>query len=243
MKKNLQHRNLFVSFVSYAKHALLDCLRHARYMFLAVLLAMLAVSYTKIVLVGSGVEWDLAIGRWTSNQYFHLLHFSHIALASATAVLTVFAMTKKLWFAVLFGSIVPVFFCTFSDIILPYLGALFVGVEMDLHLCLVCNASAMISFVFLGVLFGALVSFFLKDRYRNLVVQATHFLHGFFGAEAALVYMTGFGFLGWQNNLVYVFILMVFAIVLPCIASDYILPRFVVRYLGIEVKSFCCKGC
>lgn len=231
--------------MSFFKRIFFQAFWHAKVMSGIVLVALGVIFMAPKVIISAGeVGWPFFGAVWTSNQFFHLLHFLHIAFASFTSFLTMRQSQLNFLVSLLLSISVPVVFCTLSDIVLPFLGAWLVGVEMKLHLCLICNADVMFFFILTGILSSIFAVFFIKQRdVLNLVNMITHGLHAFFGVSAALVYMTGFGFSSWANHFIYVFILMMLAVVLPCIASDFILPQVIVNFLGIKSEQVgCCKG-
>lgn len=200
---------------------------HAFNSVLAVSLGMLFVWMLPFEIThGSCVCHSHVKSLWVSykNLPFHILHYSHTFFASITATLTAVRFSRSIWKSVLVGLFVPPVFCTLSDVMFPYWGGKLMGVEMALHLCVVQNIVAVSFLIVLGVIFGLLGSFKTTAANGIRLAASSHFLHDFVSAAASLSYLVSFGYYGWTHNLVYVFLLMLVSVLLPCMMSDFVLP-------------------
>lgn len=219
-----------------------EFVHHIRLSAFAVLAGMVVIYYWPTEFVGGQVHWLLGDQHLNAGTFFHLFHFPHISLAAATCFLTVFRFSRSVWFATLISATLPTILCTVSDILLPYLGGMMLGVQMDLHLCIMCNLPVALMFLVMGILLGALLCAF--DGRGGVCLFAislvTHFLHELVSAVSSLAYMVGFGFFAWQTKLVAVTFLMLFAVVVPCLMSDFLVPLLAIKIFGSFGKGFSC---
>ena len=76
-----------------------------------------------------------------ANKLFHVFHPLHL-LFSATATTAMFwRHDKKLYKAIPIGLIGSIGLCGLSDIIFPFLAGKLLGVEMELHICIIVISS------------------------------------------------------------------------------------------------------
>jgi hypothetical protein len=161
------------------------------------------------------------------NLPFHLLHYVHTFFASITATLTAMRFSKNLLKSALVGVLVPPVFCTLSDILFPYWGGKLAGIQMTLHLCVVQNILPVSLLIFLGVTLGLIGSSKTTAVTGIRLAASSHFLHDFVSAAASISYLVSFGYDGWTQNLGYVFLLMLVAVLIPCMLSDFVLPMLI----------------
>jgi len=216
---------------------------HVRLSFFAVVAAMLMIYWWPVKFFDSQIYWVLGEEYLSAGTFFHLFHYPHITFAAATCFITVYRYSRSHWFAFIISFFLPTVLCTLSDILLPYLGGELLGVAMDLHLCIFCNLLAALCFLFSGLFLGWLCCY-LDDtgNFLFVITLFTHFLHELVSAIASLVYMVGFGFYTWQTYIFSVLFLMLFAVVIPCVLSDFLIPLIAVKIfkkrLGLD--HFCC---
>jgi hypothetical protein len=216
---------------------------HVRLSFFAVIMGMIAVYFWPMKIIASQAYWmfgDLAL---TAGTFFHLFHYPHITFAAATCFITVFRYSKNYFLATGISFFLPTILCTLSDVLLPYLGGIMFGVQMDLHLCIFCNITAALCFLTAGIILGWLCCYLDGSGMSLfLITLFTHFMHELVSAIASLTYMVGFGFYAWQNHIIPVMFLMLFAVVIPCVLSDFLIPLIAVKIfkkkLGLD--HFCC---
>ncbi len=230
--------NLFI--VSFVK----DFLYHIRLSFLAVMASIAIIFLWPTTMIENSVHWHIFGGVVDSNIFFHLFHFPHITFACATSMLAIYRGTHNLLLAIVASCIFPVMFCTLSDVILPYAGGEVLGVDMLLHICITCSPVALLSFLSVGLLSGyLLIKYSQTSRIYHLTLVA-HFFHELFSGIASLAYIAGFGLADWNNHLLSVLILILFAVILPCMLSDFFMPLLIQKLLGKKHgnKIQCCLG-
>jgi len=157
-------------------------------------------------------------------QMFHSFHFVHIVFAAAGSMIT-FAKFSKDW---LKGLVVSFFsasiFCILSDILMPYIGATMFGIKMRLHICFLNEWHNIVPFLLVGLLTGWLISAHHKNDSNHSVGLWSHFTHIFVSSLASAFYMVSNGFADWANHIGLVFMLLIFAVVIPCTLSDVVIP-------------------
>lgn len=208
------------------KLVLREVIAHSHYSVIAVILGMLFVwlipsgsVVTQCCHHGQGV-----VDKMLGHLPFHILHYAHTFFASMTATLTTTRFTKSWIKSILVGVFIPPVFCTLSDVLFPYWGGKLAGVEMSLHLCFYENMIPVAILIALGVGLGLWGSSKANSAGIVRLAASSHFLHDFVSAAASLLYLVGFGYHHWTQDLFFVFLLMLVAVVIPCILSDLVLP-------------------
>lgn len=160
-----------------------------------------------------------------SQVTFHTLHPLHVVLSALTTT----AMYRKyggrtIWIAVLIGYSGSVGIATLSDAIIPYLGGVLLGVEMEFHLPFIeaekvpfigietwklINAAALA-----GIIFG----------YLKPTTKLPHSGHVLLSTWASLFFFIAFGVAYWIPLLPFVFLFLFLSVWLPCCISDIVFP-------------------
>lgn len=228
-----------------------EIMAHIHYSVFAVIIGMLCVWLIPVEFLGMGgcachhhhgLE---AMHKPVGHFLFHIVHYMHTFFASVTATLTAKRFSGNLFKSILVGIFVPPVFCTMSDILFPYWGGKIIGIEMSLHLCIFENVWPVLSLIAIGVSIGAFLSSRATSNLEIFKLAASsHFLHDFVSAAASLLYLIGFGCHNWTENLIYIFLLMLIAVVIPCMLSDLVLPMLIcapsVDNLKEETHDKCC---
>ena len=154
---------------------------------------------------------------------FHSFHFVHMVFAAAGCMIT-FAKFSKDWAK---GLIVSFFsaatFCILSDILMPYIGASLFGIQMRLHICFINELHNIVPFLVVGLLTGWLISAHHKTTHSSVGLWS-HFTHIFISSLASAFYMVSNGFTDWVDQIGLLFMLLIFAVVIPCTLSDVVVP-------------------
>lgn len=166
----------------------------------------------------------------TFHRLFHSFHYLHILFASAGAILTFFRYSSNFFLGLLIGTVSPAIFCMVSDILMPYVGGEILGAHMHLHICFVSEFGNIAIFLLIGVLTGLVLRFHvLRQHGGSLFTRWLHFSHILLSSMASMFYMVSHGFFDWDKQMGLVFLVLIFAVVLPCTLSDIIVPVFVAR--------------
>jgi len=156
-----------------------------------------------------------------SQEMFHIFHPSHL-LFSAIATTAMFWQHEKNFLkAFIIGFIGSVGICGISDIIIPYISGILMGVHMELHICIVKHPQMIMPFVLLGIAIGFLAPGTLEKQEG---VIFSHSLHVLISSIASILYLVSYGLTHWIHNIGTVLIYMILAVVIPCCTSDIIFP-------------------
>jgi len=158
-----------------------------------------------------------------AHRLFHSFHFLHIVFAATGSYLGFMRFSKRVFFSAFLSLLSATVFCTLSDIILPYSAGLAFGVDMDLHLCIVSEIHNVLIFWFIGFING-LVIMRNNSLGNSAFVVVSHFAHILTSALASLFYLVAEGFTTWYDHMGMLFVLLIFAVVIPCTFSDVIMP-------------------
>jgi len=166
----------------------------------------------------------------TFFRLFHSFHYLHILFASAGAILTFFRHSRRLLLGILVGIFSPVFFCVFSDILMPYIGGRLLGANMHFHVCFFHEFSNVSLFLLIGILTGFIFRFHVDQKHStSIFTRWLHFFHILLSSMASMFYMVSHGFFQWDRQMGMVFVVLIFAVVIPCTLSDLVVPIFVAR--------------
>lgn len=162
-----------------------------------------------------------------SGNLFHVFHPVHLLLSSVATT----AMFWKHWHnparAVVVGFLGSVLICGISDIVIPWLGGLLLGVSMHLHICVLEHPVKVLPFVFIGIITGLAAA--------EVIPRATvfsHTSHVFISSMASVLYLLSYGLVNWMGVIGSVFIIIILAVVLPCCISDIVFPLLAITCCG-----------
>ena len=162
---------------------------------------------------------------------FHSFHFIHILFAVSGSMVTFYRYSNRVIVGMIVGIISSTVFCTLSDVLVPYLAGLLLGVAMDLHICFFSELSNIIPFLVIGALNG-LVMFYVKDFKTEQNSLNLHFFHTLISALASTFYAIGHGFADFHIYFGTFFLLILGAVVLPCTLSDVVVPIICARMVA-----------
>jgi len=167
----------------------------------------------------AGLLTWLGMGQERLHDVFHLLHPVHL-LISATATAAMFWRHDRRWkqaIAVVILATIPL--CSFSDIVLPYLGGRWLGRPMELHICILEDPLLVWPFVFLGVGCGI-----LAEKYVSRSTFYSHSAHVLVASMAGAIYFTGFGQGSWIMLIGWLLLLLIVCVMIPCVLHDIVIP-------------------
>lgn len=172
---------------------------------------------------------------------FHSLHFIHILFAASSVVLAFRKYSQSLIGAVLLGTFVPAVFCTLSDVFLPYWGSQIFGLNVTLHLCFKSHLTSILPFLGAGIINGLLLSHTKKCDDLMFHATVSHFSHSFISALASFLYLLSHGFVDLKHGMGVVFVLLLVAVIIPCIISDVVVPLVCARAFTTKACEHDCK--
>jgi hypothetical protein len=149
-----------------------------------------------------------------NHTIFHSLHPLHIALSAIVTTALYRRYGGGIWAAIAIGFVGSVAICTLSDIVLPYLGGTLLGAGISLHICFIEHPWLVIPAAFAGIAIGMLAP---ETRFP-------HAGHVLVSTWASLFYLTAYGVTDWLPLLPLVFVVLFFAVWIPCCTSDIVFP-------------------
>lgn len=197
---------------------------HFPYAIFSVALAMVVtsfISYPKAELVSE-----------IAYRLFHNFHFLHLLFAASGTILMFRRYSNNVVMSLIVGFSVPAVFCTVSDAFLPYLGGKILGLDMHLHWCFISHLNTVFPFLVGGIVNGWVMSAHNHSK-QMFYSLGFHFAHIFVSSMAGLLYLISFGFDDWWKKMGFVFLYLSFAVLVPCIMSDVVVPMFFAR-LGFK---------
>jgi hypothetical protein len=202
-----------------------ELLMHLPYAVFSVAVGMIVLSFLRYFAFTS--PNPAAMAR-SSHMLFHSFHFLHLIFAATGTMITFFRFSKKMLLGIVIGTISPAFFCLLSDAILPYLGGRLLGVDMHFHICFISELHNVLPFLGIGILNGILLSGHHAEI-LTLFSISSHFIHIFVSSLASLFYLVSHGFDTWDQSMGFIFLFLIFAVVVPCTFSDFIVPVYFAR--------------
>lgn len=174
------------------------------------------------------------------SDLFHTCHYAHLLFASIGTATTFFRFSSRIsFFGVACSAVIPLVFCTLSDVILPTVGVRLLGIPINMHLCImhVHELFTVGMFLFCGVLAGICLANGEKQAMRQFAKQM-HFFHIFASTLAALFYMILHGmhdFVAFSGILL---IVLLISVVIPCTFSDCLVPLTLGRWHARRLKAY-----
>lgn len=164
-------------------------------------------------------------GESSMYALFHLFHPAHMFF-SAAATTAMFWRYERRWAkAIVIGLIGSMGVCGLSDIVLPQVSLMFMGVRGPWHICIWDHPGIVIPFAATGVFVGFVAS---SDVVRSTLFS--HSLHVLVSTAATVFYLiVPFEPLAWIDSLGQIFLFVVLGVVGPCCFSDIIFPLLMRR--------------
>lgn len=154
-----------------------------------------------------------------SRELFHIFFPAHILFSTVTTTAMFWKYEHNLRRAIFVGMLASLLLCGVSDIFLPYLGGQILGMDMQLHICLIEEPFLVIPFSVVGVISGLLVS---NNFERS--TEYSHSMHVFVSSAGAILYLLSYGLTDWIHLVGGVFLVTVIAVMIPCCTSDIVFP-------------------
>ena len=206
----------------HAEHTILDeVMSHLPYAVFSVTFSLIALSVFSFVSIDKSSE----LVNIAFNQLFHSFHFMHIVFAASGSLLTFFRFSDNVFKGLFVGAITSSFFCMLSDIFIPYVGGLILGVDMHLHICFIYELANVLPFLVIGLITGLIMRKHQLEI-RGVMSLWSHFTHIFISSLASSFYLVGNGFANWSPQIGPVFLVLLVAVLIPCSLSDIVIPMF-----------------
>ncbi len=154
-----------------------------------------------------------------SHELFHVFHPLHILFSAMVTTAMFWKHEKSLVKALLVGIVGSLGVCGISDIAFPFIGGTLIGAEMQTHICLLENPQMILTFLAVGVMAGLVIPTAIERS-----TQISHSAHVCISSLASLLYLLSYGVTEWTDMIGQVFLITIFAIVIPCCLSDIVFP-------------------
>ena len=160
-----------------------------------------------------------------AHLLFHSFHFLHIIFAVTGSLIMFSRFSKNIVRGSIVAVISSIIFCTLSDVILPYIAGIMLGVHMHFHLCFSSELHNIIPFLCVGLINGIVMSKH-SSSLKPFYSVGSHFGHILISSLASLFYLVSEGFDNWYPQMGILFIFLVIAVVVPCTLADVVVPMF-----------------
>lgn len=184
--------------------------------------AIFSVAFGFIVL--SFVDF-FSVSYKNPHLLFHSFHFLHLIFATTGSLITFSRFSNNLIKGIIVSLFSSVFFCTLSDVVLPYLAGTMLGVTMHFHWCFLSELTNVVPLLLIGVVNGAVMSRHNPSA-KNVYSLGSHFGHILISSLASLFYLVSEGFTHWCSHMGIIFAFLIVAVVIPCTFADVIVPVF-----------------
>ena len=207
-----------------------ELLHHFPYATLSVSLALMLLTLITVLFYSGTDATQGAAQEYGLDVLFHSFHFIHILFAVSGTIITFSRYSDRIVYGVVAGMLSAIVFCTFSDVLLPYVAGTLLGVDMELHICFGSELLNILPFLIIGVINGWAMSQVEEFRtsQSSLVL---HFIHTFISAMASIFYAVGHGLSDFYAHFGMFFLLMVIAVIVPCTLSDVVAPMVFANFL------------
>lgn len=204
---------------------------HLPYAIFSVAIAMIVLNFIPLGHAHAHAHAHAAGCCHSSMAYrlFHTFHFLHLLFAGAGTVLTFRRYAKGILGTLLVGLLVPTFFCTLSDALLPYIGGLAAGLTMEMHWCFLSHLDTVLPFLVGGILCGWIMSGHHVSK-QQFYSTWSHFFHIFISSMASILYLVSFGFNDWWQRMGFIFIYAVLVVLIPCTLADIVVPMACAKF-------------
>lgn len=209
-------------------HIMGELLHHLPYAIFSIALGLIILSFLDVFGLSHGHghdhghDHDVMHG---AHLLFHSFHFLHIIFAMTGSLVTFSRYSRNIVKGTLIALVSSLFFCTLSDVILPYLSGTVLGVHMNFHICLISELQNVIPFYFIGLINGLVMSRH-NSAIKSFYSVGSHFAHILVSSLASLFYLISEGFSNWYPQMGLLFLFLVMAVVVPCTLADVIVPIF-----------------
>jgi len=157
-----------------------------------------------------------------SDATFHVLHPAHVALSAFVTAAMFRRYRKNMWLSIFVVLIGSVLLGTLSDILMPYLGAALIGLQIPEGLHIAALEEPLI--IFGAAAFGIVIGTLWPHT------KVPHSLHVLVSTYASLFYLIAFSNItNWLFALPFVFVILFAAVWVPCCLSDIAFPLCFVK--------------
>ena len=154
-----------------------------------------------------------------AGELYHVFHPSHILLSAVTATAMFMKHDGNVYKAVAVGFVGSITLCSLSDVVFPYFGGMLIGGDMHFHIDILAHPETVLPFAIVGTVAGL-----AAPQTFEKATEYSHSMHVFVSAVASILYLVTFGLTDWTHAIGGVFMITIFAVMIPCCLSDIIFP-------------------
>lgn len=168
---------------------------------------------------------------------FHLFHPLHMLFSAAATTAMFWRYDQRFVRAIIIGFIGAVGVCGLSDIIIPHAAVVLLGQQMAMHICVIEHPGMVLPFAAIGIGVGLIAAIGVTGS-----TFYSHSLHVFISTMASIFYMVhAYGRLEWIDQIGWLFVFLLIAVVGPCCFSDIIFPVAMTKTARQRyAESVCC---
>jgi hypothetical protein len=192
---------------------------HFPYAIFSVVLSIIAVGILSHVVIGKD-------GKALAHELFHGFHVLHLLFSGTGVVLMYRKYSSGIIGGVAVGLLVPTFFCTLSDVFIPYFAGQVLDLSISFHWCFRDHLFTVLPFLLVGVINGLVMS---QNQSQRFYLLSSHFLHILISSMASILYLISFGLIQLWESINSIFIFLIAAVLIPCTFSDVIVPMWFAR--------------
>jgi len=208
---------------------LVELREHVPFSVTAVAMGLIVAGTLCILTLGAGQGIEAAGGAEhaghdhgddPSRLFFHMFHPAHMLFSAMATAAMFYRYEKKIGKAIVIGLIGAIGICGISDIAMPHVSLLVLGVRTEWHICVYEHPALVLPFAAVGVMVGVAAS---GGVIKSTIIS--HSLHVLASTMASIFYMVGpLGLTAWIEDLGKVFMFVVLAVMVPCCLSDIVFP-------------------
>lgn len=191
-------------------------MHHIPFSVFGVMLGLLMTGVLTFFVEVSGNQQALA---GAAGELFHVFHPSHVLLSAVASTAMFMKHDGNVPKAVVIGFAGSILICSLSDCIFPYFGGMLLGGEMHFHVDIIDHPGIVLPFAIVGTLAGL-----AAPRSFEKATEYSHSIHVFVSAVASILYLVSFGLEDWTHAIGGVFLITIFAVMIPCCLSDIVFP-------------------
>ncbi|MBP9854570.1 MAG: hypothetical protein KBD53_06865 [Candidatus Omnitrophica bacterium] len=198
------------------QYILTELAHHIPFSAFGVMVALLMMGLLTFFVEISGQE--AALPHALENLY-HVFHPSHIFISAVTSTAMFVKHDRNTFKAVCIGFFGSIILCTLSDAIFPFFGGLMIGGKMNFHVDILQHPGIVLPFAVIGTIAGL-----AAPKSFERATEYSHSMHIFVSSVASIIYLLAFGMENWVHYLGAIFVVTVFAVMVPCCLSDIVFP-------------------
>jgi hypothetical protein len=158
-----------------------------------------------------------------TENLFEGFFIAHLFFASLTPASLFSRYKSALWLGLAAAIVTSSITCTLSDIVLPYLGGLVLGYDMNFHVCIIEEPVLAWSFIIAGAVVG-----FTLSRSVIKLSRFSHGLHILLSSTAAGMYLITYGVDVISYKALLFLPILTVSVLIPCVMNDIGVPSYIV---------------